>query len=126
MYLNSKTSRSKKITVGIAHVLASFNNTIITVSDFSGSVIAWSSAGVNGFKGARKSTPHAATVTATAVAKKVKDIGVKTLSVVLRGPGSGRDPVVRALKTAGINITTITDKTPIPHNGCRAKKRRRV
>merc|ERR1712224_227045 len=95
-----KKKEVRKITIGVAHIFASFNNTIITISDFAGAVVAWSSAGVNGFKGAKKATPHAATITATEVAKKVKKLGIKTLSIELKGPGNGREATVRALKVA--------------------------
>lgn len=124
--INKNKKQVKNFKVGIAHILATFNNTIITISDLSGLVIAWSSAGSNGFKGTKKSTPYAATVTANEVAKKAKDIGIRTLSIELKGPGTGRETVVKVLKAAGINITTIKDRTSIPHNGCRSRKRRRV
>ena len=111
---------------GIAHILATFNNTIVTISDLQGAVIAWSSAGCNGFKGSRKSTPYAAQVTAEEAAKKAIAFGMKTISVKIQGPGNGRDSAVRGLTSLGLNVTTIKDITPIPHNGVRPPKRRRV
>lgn len=111
---------------GIAFVNVSFNNTIITITNIDGKVLAWSSAGSNGFKGSRKSTPYAAQITAENVAKKAIDLGMKTLSVKIRGPGSGRDSAVRAFINSGLSITTIYDVTSTPHNGCRPPKKRRV
>lgn len=111
---------------GIAHVRATFNNTIITIADMSGNVIAWSSAGAQGFKGSRKSTPFAAQVAAEKAAIKAKDMGMRKLEVHVKGPGSGRESAIRALQAVGMEITVIRDKTPIPHNGCRPRKRRRV
>lgn len=116
----------KNISSGVAHVNASFNNTMITISDMQGNTIAWSSAGVMGFKGSRKSTPYAAQMAAEDVAKKAQDHGMKTLEVEVRGPGSGRESALRALQAAGFNITSIHDVTSIPHNGCRPRKKRRV
>jgi len=116
----------KNITSGVAHVNASFNNTMITITDAQGNAIAWSSAGANGFKGSRKSTPYAAQIAATEAGKKAQDHGMKTLEVQVRGPGSGRESALRALQAAGFTITSIRDVTPIPHNGCRPPKRRRV
>ncbi|HEX2581166.1 MAG TPA: 30S ribosomal protein S11 [Dongiaceae bacterium] len=116
----------KNITSGVAHVNASFNNTMITISDDQGNTIAWASSGMQGFKGSRKSTPYAAQVAADAVAKKAMDHGVKNLDVEVKGPGSGRESALRALQAAGFVITSIRDVTPIPHNGCRPPKRRRV
>lgn len=116
----------KNITSGIAHVASTFNNTIITIADAQGNVVAWSSAGAMGFKGSRKSTPYAAQVAAEDAAKKAQEHGMNTLEVNVNGPGSGRESAVRALQAAGFTITTIRDVTPIPHNGCRAPKRRRV
>lgn len=116
----------KNITSGIAHVNSTFNNTIITIADAQGNAVAWSSAGAMGFKGSRKSTPYAAQVAAEDAAKKAMDHGMNTLEVNVNGPGSGRESAVRALQAAGFTITTIRDVTPIPHNGCRAPKRRRV
>lgn len=111
---------------GIAHVKSSFNNTIITLTDTYGNVISWSSAGRVGFKGSRKNTPYASTQAATAAAKAAMDLGLRRVAVEVKGPGSGRESAVRALAAAGLQITTIRDVTPIPHNGCRPKKRRRV
>ena len=116
----------KNITSGVAHVNASFNNTMITITDAQGNAIAWSSAGTMGFKGSRKSTPYAAQVAAEDAGKKAMEHGVRTLEVEVAGPGSGRESALRALQAAGFTITTILDVTPIPHNGCRAPKRRRV
>ncbi|VAW22525.1 SSU ribosomal protein S11p (S14e) [hydrothermal vent metagenome] len=116
----------KNIITGVAHVNASFNNTMITITDAQGNTIAWSSAGTMGFKGSRKSTPYAAQMAAEDVAKKAQDHGMKTLEVEVRGPGSGRESALRALQAAGFNVTTIRDVTSIPHNGCRPRKRRRV
>ena len=116
----------KNIASGVAHVNASFNNTMITITDAQGNTIAWSSSGSNGFKGSRKSTPYAAQVAADSAAKKAMEHGVKTLEVQVRGPGSGRESALRALQAAGFTITSIRDVTPIPHNGCRPPKRRRV
>ena len=116
----------KNITAGVAHVNASFNNTMITITDDQGNTIAWSSAGALGFKGSRKSTPYAAQVAADAAAKKASEHGVKVLEVEVKGPGAGRESALRALQAAGFTITSIRDVTPIPHNGCRPPKRRRV
>lgn len=116
----------KNITSGVAHVNASFNNTMITITDAQGNAIAWSSAGANGFKGSRKSTPYAAQIAGTEAGKKAQDHGMKTLEVQVRGPGSGRESALRALQAVGFVITSIRDVTPIPHNGCRPPKRRRV
>jgi small subunit ribosomal protein S11 len=116
----------KNISSGVAHVNASFNNTIITIADAQGNAIAWSSAGAMGFKGSRKSTPYAAQVAAEDAAKKAMEHGVRTVEVIVRGPGSGRESALRALQAAGFMVTSIQDMTPIPHNGCRPPKRRRV
>ncbi|HWT96440.1 MAG TPA: 30S ribosomal protein S11 [Terriglobales bacterium] len=116
----------KNITSGIAHVNASFNNTMITITDDQGNTVAWSSAGAQGFKGSRKSTPYAAQVAADNAAKKASEHGVKNLEVEVKGPGAGRESALRALQAAGFTITSIRDVTPIPHNGCRPPKRRRV
>ncbi len=116
----------KNITSGIAHVCASFNNTMITISDAQGNAISWSSAGSMGFKGSRKSTPYAAQVAAEDAGRKAQEHGMKTLEVEVKGPGSGRESALRALQAVGFNITSIKDVTPIPHNGCRPRKRRRV
>ena len=116
----------KNITAGVAHVNASFNNTMITITDAQGNAIAWSSAGLMGFKGSRKSTPYAAQVAAEDAGKKAMEHGMKNLEIEVRGPGSGRESALRALQAAGFTIVTIRDVTPIPHNGCRPRKRRRV
>ncbi len=116
----------KNITSGVAHVSASFNNTMITITDVQGNSIAWSSSGTMGFKGSRKSTPFAAQMAAEDAAKKAQEHGMRTLEVQVRGPGSGRESALRALQAAGFAITSIRDVTPIPHNGCRPPKRRRV
>src|SRR5512132_1173056 len=116
----------KNITAGVAHVNASFNNTIITITDTAGNAISWSSAGMMGFKGSRKSTPYAAQVAAEDAGKKAVEHGMRTLEVEVSGPGSGRESALRALQTVGLVVTSIRDVTPIPHNGCRPPKRRRV
>ena len=116
----------KNITSGVAHVNSTFNNTMITITDAQGNSIAWSSAGAQGFKGSRKSTPYAAQMAAEDAGKKAQDHGVKTLEVEVKGPGSGRESALRALQAVGFTITAIRDVTPIPHNGCRPRKRRRV
>ncbi|MDE0795538.1 MAG: 30S ribosomal protein S11 [Alphaproteobacteria bacterium] len=116
----------KNITSGVAHVNATFNNTMVTITDAQGNSIAWSSAGSQGFKGSRKSTPYAAQMAAEDAGKKAQDHGVKTLEVEVKGPGSGRESALRALQAVGLTITAIRDVTPIPHNGCRPRKRRRV
>jgi small subunit ribosomal protein S11 len=116
----------KNITSGVAHVNATFNNTLITITDAQGNAISWSSAGGMGFKGSRKSTPYAAQVAAESAAQKAQEHGMKTLEVNVKGPGSGRESALRALQAAGFNITAIRDVTPVPHNGCRPPKRRRV
>lgn len=116
----------KNISTGIAHIQATFNNTIITITDTSGNALAWSSAGSRGFKGSKKSTPYAASVAAEDAARKAQVHGIKTVSVFLKGPGTGRESALRALQSAGFKITSIRDVTPIPHNGCRPPKRRRV
>ena len=116
----------KNITSGIAHVNASFNNTMITITDDQGNTVAWASSGASGFKGSRKSTPYAAQVAADSASKKAMEHGVKTLEVEVKGPGSGRESALRALQAAGFTITSIRDVTPIPHNGCRPPQRRRV
>ena len=116
----------KNIVSGVAHVNASFNNTMITITDAQGNAISWSSAGAMGFKGSRKSTPYAAQVAAEDAGKKAIEHGMKTLEVEVKGPGSGRESALRALQAVGFTITAIRDVTPIPHNGCRPRKRRRV
>lgn len=116
----------KNIASGVAHVNATFNNTMITITDAQGNTISWSSAGAQGFKGSRKSTPYAAQMAAEDAGKKAMDHGMQTLEVEVKGPGSGRESALRALQTVGFTITSIRDVTPIPHNGCRPRKRRRV
>jgi len=116
----------KYITYGTAHIQATFNNTIITVTDPNGDVITWSSAGNLGFKGSRKGTPYAAQIAATAVAKKAIDLGMKQVDIFVKGPGAGRESAIRALQAAGLEINLIKDVTPVPHNGCRPPKKRRV
>ncbi|HUF87383.1 MAG TPA: 30S ribosomal protein S11 [Thermohalobaculum sp.] len=121
-----KRKERKNITAGVAHVNASFNNTIINITDAQGNTIAWSSAGHMGFKGSRKSTPYAAQMAAEDAGRKAQDHGVRTLEVLVQGPGSGRESALRALQAVGFSISAIKDVTPIPHNGCRPPKRRRV
>jgi small subunit ribosomal protein S11 len=121
-----KRRERKNISAGVAHVSATFNNTMITISDAQGNVIAWSSAGSQGFKGSRKSTPFAAQVAAEQAGRKAAEHGMKSLEVQVKGPGSGRESALRALQAVGFQITSIRDVTPIPHNGCRPRKRRRV
>ncbi len=116
----------KNITSGAAYIQATFNNTIVTITDPSGGVLTWSSAGNLGFKGSRKSTPYAAQIAAEAVAKKAIDFGMKQVDVYVKGPGAGRESAIRALQAAGLDINMIKDVTPVPHNGCRPPKRRRV
>ncbi len=116
----------KNIVSGIAHVNSTFNNTMITIADVQGNAIAWSSAGSQGFKGSRKSTPYAAQVAGEDAGRKAMEHGMKTLEVEVKGPGSGRESALRALQAVGFTITAIRDVTPIPHNGCRPRKRRRV
>ena len=116
----------KNITSGVAHVNSSFNNTTITITDAQGNTIAWSSAGTMGFKGSRKSTPYAAQMAGEQVARAAMEHGMRTVEVEVTGPGSGRESALRALQSAGFTITSIRDVTPIPHNGCRPRKRRRV
>mgnify|MGYP001373969498 CR=1 FL=1 len=116
----------KKITSGVAHVNATFNNTVITIADVQGNAISWSSAGSLGFRGSRKSTPYAAQIAAEDAGRKAQEHGMKTLEIEVKGPGSGRESALRALQAVGFTITAIRDVTPIPHNGCRPRKRRRV
>ena len=121
-----KKKIKKNIANGIAHVSATFNNTVINITDVNGNTLAWSSSGVKGFKGSRKSTPYAAQVAAEDAGKKAKEHGIKSLEVFIKGPGAGRESALRSLQAVGITITSIKDVTPIPHNGCRPPKRRRV
>lgn len=121
-----KKRERKNISAGVVHVNASFNNTIVTVTDMQGNTISWSSAGSHGFKGSRKSTPYAAQVTADAAARKAQEHGLKTVLVEVNGPGTGRESALRALQACGLTVTAIKDVTPVPHNGCRPPKRRRV
>ena len=116
----------KNITAGVAHVNASFNNTMITITDAQGNAIAWSSAGARGFRGSRKGTPFAAQQAAAEAAGKAKEVGMQQAEVRVKGPGGGRESAIRAINNAGIRVTAIRDRTPIPHNGCRPPKRRRV
>lgn len=116
----------KNITSGVVHVNASFNNTMVTIADEQGNTVSWSSAGTMGFKGSRKSTPYAAQLAAEDAAKKAMEHGLKTVNVEVMGPGSGRESALRALQSAGLTVNMIRDVTPIPHNGCRPRKRRRV
>ena len=124
--VKKKKKEKKNITTGIAHINSSFNNTKVLISDVQGNAISWSSSGTMGFKGSRKSTPYAAQIAAEDVGNKAKEYGVKTLKVEVSGPGSGRESALRSLQAIGYIITSIKDVTPIPHNGCRPRKRRRV
>ena len=121
-----KKRERKNITSGVAHVNSSFNNTMITITDAQGNTISWSSSGMQGFKGSRKSTPYAAQMAAEDAGRKAAEHGMRTLEVEVKGPGAGRESALRALQTVGFAITSIRDVTPIPHNGCRPRKRRRV
>jgi len=122
-----KTKRERKnVPVGVAHVYASFNNTIVSITDPAGNVISWATSGGSGFRGSRKSTPYAAQVAAEAAARKAMEMGMRQVSVRVKGPGSGRESSVRALQAAGLEITLIKDVSPVPHNGCKPPKRRRV
>ncbi|MCL4136037.1 UNVERIFIED_CONTAM: hypothetical protein GTU68_059284 [Idotea baltica] len=127
---DAKTSKKKKIKknvpTGIAHVHSTFNNTIVTITDPKGNVVSWSSAGSHGFKGSRKATPFAAQVTGEAAARKAKDCGMRNISILVKGPGAGRESALRAIGSVGINVSMIKDITPLPHNGCKARKDRRV
>lgn len=122
----TKKKVSKNVATGVAHIQATFNNTIVTLTDTNGNALAWSSAGVRGFKGSRKSTPFAAQLVAEDAARKAMEHGLKTIAVHVKGPGSGRESALRALAAVGLKISLIRDVTPIPHNGCRPPKRRRV
>lgn len=128
--VNKKAKAKKKslkgVTSGLATILASFNNTMITISDKQGNTIVWSSPGLVGFSGSKKSTPFAAQVAASDAAKRAKEVGLLSVDVLVKGPGSGRESAIRALQAAGLQVTSIRDCTPIPHNGCRPRKKRRV
>jgi small subunit ribosomal protein S11 len=121
-----KKKEKKNITEGVAHIQSTFNNTIITITDMTGNVISWSSAGLQGFKGSRKSTPFAAQMAAEDAVRKAKDQGMRRVQVYIKGPGAGRESALRSLQLAGLTVTMIRDVTPVPHNGCRPPKRRRV
>ncbi len=118
--------KTKQIPKGIAHILASFNNTVITITDIAGNTVCWSSSGSAGFKGSKKSTPFAAQVASEQAARKAMENGMKEVEIHVNGPGSGRESAIRAIQTAGLQISTIKDVTPLPHNGCRPPKKRRV
>lgn len=131
MAKTKRSSRSrrrvkKNVTNGVAHIHSTFNNTIVTITDTQGNTVSWSSAGALGFKGSRKSTPFAAQMASEAAAKQAVENGMKTLEVTVKGPGAGREAAIRSLQAAGLDITAIRDATPVPHNGCRPPKRRRV
>ena len=121
-----RKKEKKNVAVGVAHVAATFNNTIVTITDTQGNAVSWSSAGMMGFKGSRKSTPYAAQVAAEDAGRKAREHGMETLEIEVSGPGPGRESALRALQAVGFAITAIRDMTPIPHNGCRPRKRRRV
>jgi small subunit ribosomal protein S11 len=121
-----KKKEKKNTTEGIAHIQSTFNNTVVTITDLSGNVVAWSSAGLQGFKGSRKSTPFAAQMAAEDAVRKAKEQGMRKVQVYIKGPGAGRESALRSLQLAGLTITMIRDVTPVPHNGCRPPKRRRV
>lgn len=123
---SAKKKQKKSIPSGIAHIQATFNNTKVMITDMEGNALAWSSAGANNFKGSKKGTPFAAGQAASQAVNKAKDHGIRTLDVRVTGPGSGRESAIRSLSAAGIEIRSITDVTPVPHNGCRPRKRRRV
>ncbi len=122
----ARKKEKKNVPYGIAHVQSTFNNTIVTITDLSGNVVTWASAGTVGFKGSRKGTPYAAQMAATSAARKAMEYGMRTIDVYVKGPGAGREAALRALQAAGFKINLIKDVTPIPHNGCRPPKRRRV
>ena len=122
----SRRKEKKNVPQGHVHIQASFNNTIVTITDLGGAVVAWGSAGTAGFKGSRKSTPYAAALAADGAAKRAMEHGMRQIEVFVKGPGSGREQAIRSLQAAGLEVSAITDVTPLPHNGCRAKKRRRV
>jgi small subunit ribosomal protein S11 len=122
----TKKREKKNVPVGHAHIQSTFNNTIVTITDTTGNVVSWGSAGLVGFKGSRKSTPYAAAQTADSAARRAMEHGMRQIEVFVKGPGAGREQAIRSLQTAGLEVTAITDVTPIPHNGCRPPKRRRV
>ena len=122
----AKKKALKGITAGVAHIKATFNNTVITISDVQGNVIVWSTPGVVGFNGSKKSTPFAAQIASSDAARRAKDLGLKSVDVFVNGPGSGRESAIRALQANGLTVTSIKDVTPLPHNGCRPRKKRRV
>ena len=122
----SRRKEKKNVPSGHVHIQATFNNTIITITDLAGAVVAWGSAGTAGFKGSRKSTPYAAALAADGAAKRAMEHGMRQIEVFVKGPGSGREQAIRSLQAAGLEVSAITDVTPLPHNGCRAPKRRRV
>jgi small subunit ribosomal protein S11 len=124
--VRTRRRERKNVVAGQAHIQSTFNNTIISISDVEGNVISWGSAGAQGFKGSRKSTPFAAQVTAEATAKRALEHGMRAIEVFVRGPGAGREAAIRSLQATGLEVSAITDVTPIPHNGCRPPKRRRV
>ena len=124
--VRTRRRERKNVVVGQAHIQSTFNNTIISITDGDGNVVAWGSSGAQGFKGSRKSTPFAAQVTAEAAARRAMEHGMRTIEVYVRGPGAGREAAIRSLQAAGLEVSAITDVTPIPHNGCRPPKRRRV
>ncbi|MAQ18450.1 MAG: 30S ribosomal protein S11 [Sandaracinus sp.] len=121
-----KKAKKKNVTSGIAHIQSTFNNTIITITDLNGNAVSWSTAGKRGFKGSRKSTPFAAQLAAEEAAREAQDAGMKTVALFVKGPGAGRESALRAFQSVGMRVTLIRDVTPIPHNGCRPPKRRRV
>jgi small subunit ribosomal protein S11 len=124
--VRTRRRERKNVVLGHAHIQSTFNNTIISITDTDGNVVSWGSAGSHGFKGSRKSTPFAAQVTAEATARRAMEHGMRSIEVFVRGPGSGREAAIRSLQAAGLEVSAITDVTPIPHNGCRPPKRRRV
>lgn len=124
--IKTKKKIKKKITDGVVHIHASFNNTIVTITDRQGNTLSWATAGGSGFRGSRKSTPFAAQVAAEKCAESIREYGIKNLEVIVKGPGPGRESTIRALNTSGFKITNIIDVTPVPHNGCRPPKKRRV
>ncbi len=124
--VSKKRKTKKNVPMGVAHIQATFNNTIVTITDLNGEVVSWCTAGTKGFKGSRKSTPFAAQVAAEEAARKAMDAGMRSISVLVKGPGSGRESAVRALASVGLKVNLLRDITPVPHNGCRPPKRRRV